>query len=79
MRPTRIREKKMTLQQIAYIKSTYKGLKIVKRNTNMYTNKSWASVFEIDMLHTEEITKLFKYLNSTDLLYFIGNGKLFIQ
>lgn len=70
----------MTLQQIAYIKANFKGLKMIKSLTWMYTNKDWATVFEIELLLTTELEPLMDYIKKEGLIAFIGRrGRIHIQ
>lgn len=70
----------MTLQQIAHIKATYKGLKLMKFPlTRMYTDEKWAAVFKIEILHSTELEPLMDYIKKEDISAFIGNGNLFLQ
>ena len=69
----------MTLQQIAYIKATYKGLKLMRSGTKMFTNKDWGATFKIIMLCSSEFEPLMDYIKKEDLLAFIGSGNLYLQ
>lgn len=70
----------MTLQQIAYIKANFKGLKLMKDLTWMFNNKEWASAFKIELLVTFELERLMNYIRKEDIIAFIGkNGILHVQ
>lgn len=69
----------MTLQQIAHIKATYKGLKLMRTGTKMFTNKDWAATFKIVMLCSDELEPLIDYIKKENLIAFIGSGNLYLQ
>lgn len=70
----------MTLQQIAYIKANFKGLKLIKNMTWMFTNKDWAAIFKIEMLYSTEFKPFTDYIEKEDLICWIGKeGRIHIQ
>lgn len=69
----------MTLQQIAYIKANFKNLRIQKEGTGMFTNKDWASAFEINIICADQLRALMKYCTDNNILFFIGKNGIYFQ
>lgn len=69
----------MTFKQIREIKSKYQGLILKTNVTGMFTNKDWASVWEIKFMNEQDMKNLIMYLDDNKLRYFFGTAGIHIQ